>query len=65
MAVVTARAGPNAGGLADADLLIEAVFEDLALKARSSCRGSRPKVRPDALVATNTSCLRVSGLAAP
>ena len=51
------------GELADADLLIEAVFEDLALKA-GLLEELSPKVRPEALIATNTSCLRVSDLAA-
>jgi 3-hydroxyacyl-CoA dehydrogenase len=50
------------GELADADLVIEAVFEDFDLKARLFEDLGRV-VRPDALVATNTSCLRVSDLA--
>jgi 3-hydroxybutyryl-CoA dehydrogenase len=49
--------------LADADLLIEAVFEDFNLKAGLLAELSRT-VRSDALIATNTSCLRVSDLAA-
>lgn len=48
--------------LADADLVIEAVFEDFDLKATLFGELSGI-VRPDALVATNTSCLTVSGLA--
>jgi 3-hydroxybutyryl-CoA dehydrogenase len=51
------------GALAGADLVIEAVFEDFDLKARVFAELGRV-VRPDALVATNTSCLRVSDLAA-
>jgi 3-hydroxyacyl-CoA dehydrogenase len=49
-------------GLADADLVIEAVFEDFDLKAKLLEELS-PLLREDALVATNTSCLRVSDLA--
>ena len=49
-------------GLAGADLVIEAVFEDFALKARLLEELS-PLLRADALVATNTSCLRVGDLA--
>jgi 3-hydroxybutyryl-CoA dehydrogenase len=49
-------------GLGDADLVIEAVFEDFGLKARLFEELS-PVLRGDALVATNTSCLRVSDLA--
>jgi 3-hydroxybutyryl-CoA dehydrogenase len=51
------------GALAGADLVIEAVFEDFGLKARVFAELGGV-VRPDALVATNTSCLRVSDLAA-
>ncbi len=47
---------------ADCDLVIEAVFEDFALKAKvfDSLSGV---VGEDTIVATNTSCLRVSDLA--
>lgn len=48
--------------LAGADLVIEAVFEDFDLKARLFDELSAV-VRPDTLVATNTSALRVSDLA--
>ncbi len=48
--------------LADCDLVIEAVFEDFELKAKIF-RQLSDIVAPDALVATNTSCLRVSDLA--
>lgn len=54
-----------AEGLADlagADLVIEAVFEDFDLKARL-LEDLVPRLRAEALVATNTSCLRVSDLA--
>jgi 3-hydroxybutyryl-CoA dehydrogenase len=46
-----------------ADLLIEAVFEDFDLKARTF-EALSPVAREDALIATNTSCLKVSDLAA-
>ncbi|WP_191059024.1 3-hydroxyacyl-CoA dehydrogenase [Geminicoccus harenae] len=49
-------------GLADCDLVIEAVFEDMALKTDVLAKIAAV-VRPDALIATNTSCLRVSELA--
>ena len=49
-------------GLADCDLVIEAVFEDMALK--TGVLGKMAAVvRPDALIASNTSCLRISELA--
>ena len=48
--------------LAPCDLVIEAVFEDFDLKARLFGELSAV-VRDDALVATNTSCLKVGGLA--
>ncbi|MDX6751618.1 3-hydroxyacyl-CoA dehydrogenase family protein [Geminicoccaceae bacterium 1502E] len=49
-------------GLAGCDLVIEAVFEEFQLKARlfEQLSGLLPE---DTLVATNTSCLRVSDLA--
>lgn len=49
-------------GLAEADLVIEAVFEDFDLKARL-LEDLVGHLRAEALVATNTSCLRVSDLA--
>lgn len=48
--------------LAGCDLVIEAVFEDFALKAELLERLGRA-LPADTLVATNTSCLRVSDLA--
>ena len=48
---------------ADADFVIEAVFEDLALK-KSILADLEKIVRPDALLATNTSSLSVSAMAA-
>ncbi len=49
-------------GLADSDVVVEAIFEDFDLKADTFQRLSQV-VRHDALVATNTSCLKVSDLA--
>lgn len=49
--------------LSGADLVIEAVYEDFDLKCQV-LRELSPVVRPEALIATNTSCLRVSDLAA-
>ncbi|HEX2529640.1 MAG TPA: 3-hydroxyacyl-CoA dehydrogenase family protein [Geminicoccus sp.] len=48
--------------LADVDLVIEAVFEDMALKTDVLAKIASA-VRPDTLIGTNTSCLRVSELA--
>ena len=56
------RAVTGLDGLAGADLVIEAVFEDFDLKAELLERLA-PILRPDAMVATNTSCLRVGDLA--
>jgi len=49
-------------GLAECDLVIEAVFERLDIKAELYGR-LVPVLRPDCLLATNTSCLKVSTLA--
>jgi 3-hydroxyacyl-CoA dehydrogenase/1,4-dihydroxy-2-naphthoyl-CoA synthase len=49
--------------LADADLVIEAVFEDLELK-RTIFDELEAVVRPDCVLATNTSSLSVSAMAA-
>jgi 3-hydroxyacyl-CoA dehydrogenase len=48
--------------LAPCDLVIEAVFEDFDLKA-GLFEALVPQLRDEALVATNTSCLRVGDLA--
>lgn len=48
--------------VAGVDLVIEAVFEDFDLKA-GLFRELSPHLEPETLVATNTSCLRVSDLA--
>jgi 3-hydroxyacyl-CoA dehydrogenase/enoyl-CoA hydratase/3-hydroxybutyryl-CoA epimerase len=48
-------------GFADADLVVEAVIEDLALK-RALFRDLEGHTRPDTLLATNTSSLQVAQL---
>ncbi|TVQ38537.1 MAG: 3-hydroxyacyl-CoA dehydrogenase family protein [Geminicoccaceae bacterium] len=57
------EAADDVEDLADCDLVIEAVFEDFDLKARLF-RSLADVLRPDCLVATNTSCLKVSDLQA-
>ena len=54
--------GNGLGDLSDCDLIVEAVFEDGDLKAEVF-RNLSGVVRDDSLVATNTSCLKVSDLA--
>jgi 3-hydroxybutyryl-CoA dehydrogenase len=54
--------GDDLGAAADVDLVIEAVFERFDLKAELLGR-LNPIVGSETLVATNTSCLTVSGLA--
>jgi 3-hydroxybutyryl-CoA dehydrogenase len=51
------------GDLAGCDLVIEAVFEDLAVK-QELFRELEAAVRPDAILATNTSALSVTEVAA-
>ncbi len=46
----------GAAGLAKADIVIEAIFEDLNVK-QDLYREIEPRVRPDALIATNTSSI--------
>ncbi|WP_322544766.1 3-hydroxyacyl-CoA dehydrogenase NAD-binding domain-containing protein [Rhodococcoides fascians] len=64
-AAILARIHPaeNAAALSGADLVIEAVFEDPALKARVFAE-VLDVVAPDALLASNTSTLPISDLAA-
>src|SRR5215472_1511064 len=50
-------------GFADADFVIEAVFEELAVKQRVFAE-LEAIVRPDCVLATNTSSLSVSAMAA-
>lgn len=57
---ITATA--DMGDLSDCDLIIEAVFEDVELK-QSIVREAEAVLKPDALVATNTSTLPISMLA--
>jgi 3-hydroxyacyl-CoA dehydrogenase/enoyl-CoA hydratase/3-hydroxybutyryl-CoA epimerase len=52
----------NAQDAAGADLLIEAVFEDPAIKA-AAYEEIEPHLAPDALLASNTSTLPITGLA--
>jgi len=56
------RAGAGLSALADCDLVIEAVFERLDIK-HALYRELAPILRDDAILATNTSCLRVGALA--
>lgn len=55
-------AGADYAALADADLVIEAVFEDPQVKAR--VLAATAAAAPGAVIATNTSTLPVTGLAA-
>jgi 3-hydroxyacyl-CoA dehydrogenase/enoyl-CoA hydratase/3-hydroxybutyryl-CoA epimerase len=48
-------------GLGRADIVIEAVFEDAEVK-RSLYRGIEPRMRPDAVLATNTSSIPLEDL---
>ncbi|MFE9017528.1 3-hydroxyacyl-CoA dehydrogenase NAD-binding domain-containing protein [Streptomyces sp. NPDC007808] len=57
---ITATADP--ADLADCDLVIEAVFEDVSLKQRVFAE-ILPHVKPDALLCTNTSTLPITDLA--
>lgn len=61
-AVGRARGVGELEALADAGLVIEAVFEDAAIKA-AVLRDLSAVLAPTTLVATNTSCLRVTDLA--
>jgi 3-hydroxybutyryl-CoA dehydrogenase len=56
------RGGTDLAALADCDLVVEAVFERMDVKAELYGR-LVPHLRPDCLIATNTSCLKVSALA--
>jgi 3-hydroxybutyryl-CoA dehydrogenase len=56
-------AGADLKDAAPADLVIEAVFEDFGIKADLFSR-LVPHLKQDAVIATNTSCLRVADLAA-
>ncbi len=56
------HATENDADLAGCDLIIEAVFEDRELKAKVSS-AAQAVVGPDAVIASNTSTLPISGLA--
>ncbi len=56
------RADVQGDGVAQADVVIEAIFEDLAAKRELYAR-LEPRMKPDALLATNTSSLMLEPLA--
>lgn len=58
-----ARLNPDVKGLgiADADLIIEAIFEDLDAK-QTLYRKTEPSMKPGAILATNTSSIRLEEL---
>ncbi len=58
--LITATADP--AGVADADLVIEAIFEDLDAK-RAAFAAAEPHLAPDAALASNTSSLSITALA--
>lgn len=60
-AVGRLRADPDGAGVAGADLVIEAVFEDLAVKQAVYAR-LEPDLRPGAILATNTSSIPLERL---
>jgi 3-hydroxyacyl-CoA dehydrogenase len=62
-ALARLKAGTSLADAAPADLIVEAVFEDFGIKADLFSRLT-PHLKPDAVIATNTSCLRVGDLAA-
>ncbi len=57
------RADVAGDGVADADVVIEAIFESLNAK-RELYASLEPRLKPDALLATNTSSLEIGPLAA-
>ena len=63
MRLALIRSSTDRAAAADADLVIEAVFEDLALKQEIFAELDRT-CRPDALLATNTSALDLDAIAA-
>ncbi len=52
---------PQGAGVAHADLVIEAIFEDLSAK-HALLQWLEPKLKPNAILATNTSSLRIEDL---
>ncbi len=61
-ALARITATPDFAALAGCDLLIEAVFEDPAVKAEAT-RNAEAYLGPEAIFATNTSTLPIAGLA--
>jgi 3-hydroxyacyl-CoA dehydrogenase/enoyl-CoA hydratase/3-hydroxybutyryl-CoA epimerase len=57
------RADVAGNGVADADVLIEAIFEDLEAK-RKLFAAAEPRLRPEAVLASNTSSLTLESIAA-
>ena len=57
------RADPHGDTVPEADVIIEAIVEDLAAK-RAVLAALEPRIRPETLLATNTSSLELSALAA-
>jgi len=55
------KADVEGAGVADADLLIEAIFENAEAK-EALYRSAEPRLKPDALLATNTSSLPLNEL---
>lgn len=55
------RADVEGAGVAEADVVIEAIFEDLAAK-KALYKSLEPRLRPEALLATNTSSLKLEKL---
>jgi 3-hydroxybutyryl-CoA dehydrogenase len=57
------RTAVDHSALADRDLVVEAVFEDFAVK-RDALRAAEAQLRPDATLASNTSSISLDSLAA-
>lgn len=52
---------PQGAGVAHADLVLEAIFEDLSAK-HALLQSLEPRLKPNAILATNTSSLRIEDL---
>ena len=57
------KAVDSIAGLAECNVVIEAVFEDLAVK-RSLFKELEAALKPDAIIASNTSSIRIASIAA-
>lgn len=57
-------ADPDGRGVARADVVIEAIVEKLEVK-QSLFKSIEPRLKPDAVMATNTSSLQIEDIAAP